>query len=57
MVDKLFNAKEVAELLKVSERQVWRYVKDKKLKTVALSVGTIRFAEKHIQEFIEKHKK
>jgi len=53
MVDKIFNAKEVAEILKVSERQVWRYVKSGKLKSLALSPKTIRFTEKDIQNFLK----
>ncbi len=55
MIDKLFNVKEVAEILKVSERQVWRYVEDKKLKCLRLSPATIRFTEKQIEEFL-KHR-
>jgi excisionase family DNA binding protein len=55
MIDKLFNVAEVAKILKVSERQVWRYVKSKKLKSLKLSPGVLRFTEKDIDNFL-KHK-
>lgn len=55
MIDKLLNVKDVAKILNVSTRQVWRYVKAGKLKTIALSPKTVRFTEKQIEEFL-KHK-
>jgi excisionase family DNA binding protein len=50
---KLFTVEETAKILKVSVRQVWRYVKSEKLKVITLSPKTLRFSEKDIKEFLE----
>jgi len=51
---KLFTAAETAKLLKVSERQIWRYVKSGKLKVIRVSPKTLRFADIDIQKFLDK---
>ena len=50
---KLFTVEETAKILKVSVRQVWRYVKSEKLKVITLSPKTLRFSEKDIKELLE----
>lgn len=56
MVESLYNVKETAKLLKISERQVWRYIKSEKLKIVKLSPRIIRVSERDLQEFIKNNK-
>lgn len=56
MAENLYTIKEVAKILKVSERQVWRYIEAKKLKSVKLSPKTIRVAETDLQGFIKDNK-
>lgn len=55
MIDnlKLFTVPEVAKILKVSERQCWRYIKSGKLKAIKLSPGTLRVAEKDVKSFLK----
>ena len=59
MIDtlKLFTIEETAKILKVSGRQVWRYIESKKLKVIKLSPKTIRIFEKDLEDFVKKHKK
>lgn len=57
MIENLFNVPEVAKILKISERQVWRYIKAKDLKAIKLSPGTLRVSERDLETFIKKHKK
>ncbi len=57
MIDKLFNVEETAKILRVSPRQVWRYIESGKLKVIRLSPRILRFTEKNIEDFIKKHKK
>ena len=59
MIDnlKLYDIQEVAKILKVSDRQIWRYIESKKLKVIRLSPKTIRIADNDLKDFISKHKK
>ncbi len=50
---KLFTVEETAKILKVSVRQVWRYVESGKLKVITLSPKTLRFSEENIKEFLK----
>ncbi len=56
MAENIYTVKEVAEILKVSERQVWRYIESGKLKKISLSPKTIRVSEKDLQDFIKENK-
>jgi len=49
---KLYTVEETAKILKVSVRQVWRYVESGKLKVITLSPKTLRFSEENIKEFL-----
>ena len=53
---KLFTVDEASKILKVSTRQVWRYVDSGKLKVIRISYKIIRVAEKDLKDFIKKHK-
>lgn len=52
-IDKLLTIKEVAKILRVSERSVNRYIEAGKLK--AFKIGQWRIGEKDLKEFLEKH--
>lgn len=54
---KLFTIPEVAKILKVSERQVFRYIDSKKLKVVRISYKIIRVSDNDLKDFIKRHKK
>lgn len=47
---KVYNLKEVAEILKVTPRTIQRYLKAKKLKGV--KIGGWKFSEDNIKEFL-----
>lgn len=51
---KLYTIEETAKILRVSERQAWRYVKSKGLKAIKLSPKVVRFADRDIQKFLDK---
>ena len=50
--NKLLNVKEVAEALRVSERSVFRYIHDGKLK--ASKVGYWRINEEDLRHFLQQ---
>ena len=49
----LLTLKEVAERLRVSERSVFRYIHDGKLK--ATKIGYWRISEKALEDFIQRN--
>jgi len=51
-MEKLYTVKEIAKILSVSQNTIWRWVREKKLKSIKLSNGATRFTEKDIQEFM-----
>jgi len=51
-IDKLLTIKEVAEILRVSERSVNRYIEAGKLK--ASKIGQWRIKQSDLDEFLEK---
>ena len=51
MTTKFLNTKEVAEVLRVSERSVFRYIHEGKLK--ASKVGYWRINEKDLEKFLQ----
>ena len=52
MTAKLLSVKEVAEVLRVSERSVFRYIHENKLK--ASKVGYWRIKEEDVNEFLRQ---
>lgn len=50
--EKLLKLKEVAERLRVSERSVFRYIHEGKLR--ATKIGYWRISEKDLEEFMRK---
>lgn len=48
---KLYTVTEVAEILKVSTRTVWNYIKDNKIETIKFN-GNVRIPEAKLNEFI-----
>jgi len=52
-MDKLLTIKEVAEILRVSERSVNRYIESRKLK--ASKIGQWRIKQSDLDEFLEKN--
>lgn len=53
-VDKLLTTKQVAELLSISERTLWRLVSSGRLpKPIKLSARTVRWKHSDILAFIE----
>ena len=52
-MEKLFTLKETAQILRVSERTVMRYLKSGKLK--ASNLGQWRIKESDLNKFLEKH--
>lgn len=53
-IDKLLTIKEVAEILRVSERSVNRYIEAGKLK--ASKIGQWRISKKDLEDFLNKTK-
>lgn len=53
-MEKLLTIKEVAKILRVSERTIFRYIKSGKLK--ASKIGHWRISEKDLESFIKKTK-
>jgi len=53
-MDKLLIIKEVAKILRVSERSVNRYIESRKLK--ASKIGQWRISQKDLEEFLQKTK-
>ncbi|MFA5773153.1 MAG: helix-turn-helix domain-containing protein [Candidatus Paceibacterota bacterium] len=49
---KIYTIEEVAKLLKCSERQIFRYLKDKKLS--GSKQGKWRFTDKDIKDFLKR---
>jgi excisionase family DNA binding protein len=52
MVEKLYKLKDVAEVLRVSERSVFRYIHAGKLR--ATKIGYWRITEADLKQFLEK---
>ncbi len=52
-MDKLLTLKETAQVLRVSERTIMRYLKSGKLK--ASKVGQWRISQKDLEEFLNKY--
>lgn len=52
---KLFTLKEVAEILKCSERQIFRYIAEGKL--TGSKQGKWRFTEQDLKKFLENGRK
>jgi len=52
-IDKLLTIKEVAKILRISERSVNRYIEAGKLK--ASKIGQWRIKQSDLNEFLEKH--
>lgn len=50
MPEKLYSLKEVADMLRVSERSIFRYIHSGKLK--ATKIGYWRISEKDVQQFL-----
>ena len=50
--EEYLTLEEVADLLRVSVRSMYRYIKDGKIK--ATKIGYWRIQRKHLEEFIEK---
>jgi len=50
---RLLNAEEVAELLNVSRRQVFRWASEGRLRAVRLGDRCIRFSPDAVVEFVE----
>ncbi|PIX88670.1 MAG: excisionase [Candidatus Nealsonbacteria bacterium CG_4_10_14_3_um_filter_36_16] len=53
-MDKLLTIKEVAKILRVSERSVNRYIESGKLK--ASKIGQWRISQKDLEDFLNKTK-
>ena len=53
MTEKLYNLKEVAKILRVSERSVFRYIHAKKIG--ATKIGYWRISEGDLKRFLEKN--
>lgn len=51
MAEKLYNLKEVAKLLRVSERSIFRYIHSGKLQ--ATKIGYWRVSESGIKKFLK----
>jgi len=52
MEDKFLTVKEVAKFLRVSERSIFRYISNGRLK--GIKVGYWRIAKKDLETFLEK---
>ena len=55
-INNFLTIKEIAENLKVSQRQVYRWIEAKKLKTFKLGKQVYRIAENDLLRFLNKHK-
>lgn len=55
-INNFLTIKEIAEKLKVSQRQVYRWIEAKKLKTFKLGKRVYRIAEKDLLQFLKRHK-
>ena len=55
-IKNIFTPQEVAEKLKVSLRQVYRWIESKKLKTIKLGRRIYRIQEEDLLKFLKKHK-
>ncbi|OGI90353.1 hypothetical protein A3B01_02270 [Candidatus Nomurabacteria bacterium RIFCSPLOWO2_01_FULL_41_52b] len=53
MKEKFFKLGEIAKLLRVSERSVFRYIHSGKIK--ATKIGYWRISRKDVQDFIKKN--
>jgi excisionase family DNA binding protein len=53
MEDKYLTTEEVAKILRVSTRSIFRYIKNGRLK--AIKVGYWRIAKRELDNFIEKN--
>lgn len=51
-MEKLYTIKQVAEMFSVHPNTVRRWIKQSKLKTIKLEVGTERIAESEIKNFM-----
>ena len=54
-INNFLTIKEVAEKLKVSQRQVYRWIEAKKLKTFKFGKKVYRVAEKDLIQFLKSH--
>lgn len=52
MEERYFTSKEVAEVLKVAEATVWKWVREGNLKAIQIANHTIRIPESALKEFI-----
>jgi len=55
-INNFLTIKEIAENLKVSQRQVYRWIEAGKLKTFKLGKKVYRIAESDLLKFLNKHK-
>jgi len=55
-INNFLTIKEIAEKLKVSQRQVYRWIEAKKLKTFKLGKKVYRIAERDFIQFLKRHK-
>lgn len=53
MEEKYLTTKEVAKMLRVSERSIFRYIHNGRLR--AVKVGYWRIAQKHLDSFIKEN--
>ncbi len=53
MIEKLYNLKETAKLLRVSERSVFRYIHNGKLR--ATKIGYWRISENDLKKFLQEN--
>lgn len=53
MTEKLYNLKETAKLLRVSERSIFRYIHNGKLR--AIKIGYWRISQKDLNTFLSKN--
>lgn len=55
-INNFLTIKEIAEKLKVSQRQVYRWIEAGKLKTFKLGKKVYRIAESDLLQFLKRHK-
>jgi len=55
-INNFLTIKEIAEKLKVSQRQVYRWIEAGRIKTFKLGKKVYRIAESDLVRFLNKHK-
>jgi len=55
-INNFLTIKEIAETLKVSQRQIYRWIEAGKLKTFKLGKKVYRISESDLLQFLKKHK-